>query len=115
MEKLIAIWAPSQDISLDQPRSIRWADGSKATLDAYIEHSVGTRILREDHPDRIELHMYPDVVGDVTYDVFAGSWVVKDAGLGGFSLEVADPQAKDEELIGALSALPVVYRAQIRR
>jgi hypothetical protein len=115
MKKLTAVWEHSQDISMERPRSIHWGDGSPATLDAYIEHSIDTRVLREDHPDRIELHIYPDVVGDVTYDVFSGSWVVKDAGLGGWSLDITDPGAKDDQLIAALSALPVVYRAHIRR
>ncbi len=63
--KLIAVWDHSQDFSTEHPRCVRWEDGSQATLDAYIEHSIGTRILREDHPDQIELHMFPDVVADV--------------------------------------------------
>jgi hypothetical protein len=113
--KLVAVWTPSQDTRNEQPRSIRWKDGSPASLDAYIEHSVGTRILREDRPDRIELHMFPDIVADVAYDEFAASWVVKDAGFGGCSLDIADRAADDYEPIAALSTSRVVYRAAIRR
>jgi hypothetical protein len=87
MKKLIAIWGPSQDISVEQPRSIRWEDGMQATLNDYMEYYNGTRVLCEDHPHQIKLIMFPDVIGDVVYDVFAGSWVVKDAGFGGWSLD----------------------------
>jgi hypothetical protein len=113
--KLIAEWHHSQDISTEQPCSIRWGNGRRATLDTYIEHSLDTRVLRENAGEQVELHMFPDVVADVTYDEFAGSWVVKDGGFGGWSLEIADRAAKDHELIAALSTFPVVYRATILR
>jgi hypothetical protein len=113
--KLIAEWTTSQDTSVEHPRSVRWEDGRTATLDDYIKHSVDTHVFCEDYPDRIELHMFPDIVADVTYDKFAGSWVVKDAGFGGWSLDIADPEAKYDELIAAVATFPVVYRARIRR
>lgn len=113
--KLIAVWDSSQDISIEQPRSVRWADGRRATLETYIEHSLDTHVLREDNAERVELHMFPDVVADVAYDEFAGSWVVNDGGFGGWSLDIADRTAKDHELIAALSTFPVVYRAAVRR
>jgi hypothetical protein len=113
--ELIALWDRSQDISTEQPRSVRWADGRRATLDTYIEHFLDTRVLREDDTERVELHMFPDIVADVVYDEFVNSWVVKDSGFGGWSLDIADRAAKDHELIAALSAFPVVYRATVRR
>lgn len=112
---LIAEWTPSEDCSMELPRSVWWNDGRPASIDDYIEHSIDTHILRADKSGRIEMHIFPDVVADVVYDRFAGSWVVKDCGFGGWSLGIADPAAKDDQLIASLYTLPVVYRVRIHR
>lgn len=113
--KLIATWLPDQDTCDDDPHSVRWEDGSVATVADYIEHSVGTNMWFDNSDGSQELHMLPEVVADVTYDRLAGHWSLSGPGVCPNTLNLSDPHAKDDEIIAELFTFPIVYRARIRR
>jgi hypothetical protein len=113
--KLIATWLRDQDISEEDPHSIRWEDGSVATLADYVRHSTDTHMWLGDCNDAQEMHMLPEVVAEVTYDRLAGHWCIGGPGVCPNTLDLSDPNAKDEEIIAELYTFPIVYRARICR
>jgi len=109
--RLIARWTKDQDTSMEEPYSVRWDDGTAATLNDYRKHQLDTRTLRFDAQDCAELHMYPDIVVDVTFDQNVGDWVVCGPGIVTVGLELNDPDATDEQIVAELHTFPFIYRA----
>lgn len=112
---LIASWTKDQDLSVEEPTSVRWEDGSPATLDDYRQHMMDTHKFICESVGRVELHMFPSIVAEVSFDVFAKAWRVSGRGVIPATLDITDPQAKDDEIIAELYTLPIVYRATIKR
>jgi hypothetical protein len=59
--------------------------------------------------------MFPSIVADVSYDASLKTWRVAGRGVIPATLDLTDPQAKDDEIISELYMSPMVYRAGIRR
>lgn len=112
---LIACWTQDQDPSVEHPKSVRWADGRKATLDDYQRHMLDTHKLIYDGTGLMELHMFPNIVAEVSYDLQAKAWMVSGRGVIPQMLDITDPQAEDDQIIAELYSFPVVYRAIIKR
>lgn len=113
--KLIATWLPDQDISEEDPHSVRWEDGSIATLADYAEHSIDTHMWLGGGDDPQEMHMLPQVVADVIYDRITGHWRLNGPGVCPNILTLSDPHAKDDEIVAEIYTFPIVYRARICR
>lgn len=92
-----------------------WEDGSPATMADYREHLLDTHSLHEGGDGGMENHMYPEIVAEVVYDPFAGDWVVRGPDAITAALELHDPNATDDQIIGELFTFPTVYRAKIVR
>jgi hypothetical protein len=113
--KLIASWTKDQDASMDEPSLVKWGDGTAATLDDFRKHELDTHTFRFDGSNHLELHIFPDIVAEVTFDRAAKDWVVRGPGVVTVGLELNDPNAKDDEIIAELYTFPIVYRANIVR
>ncbi len=113
--RLIASWTPDQEPGTEMPTELQWEDGTPASLDDYRAHFLDTHSLHEGKDGGMEWHMYPDILGEIVYDVFAKDWVVRSPGLPTVALEVHDPDATDDRLTTELFSLPIVYRATIVR
>jgi hypothetical protein len=111
---LIATWTHDQNITTDPPTTVRWSDGRSASVTDYTTHSLDTHVF-VDGPAGIELRMFPDITAEVHYDQAVGSWILTGDGVETTSLELDDPQAKDEQIIAETFTLPMVYRTSIRR
>jgi hypothetical protein len=112
---LIAEWGAAQDDMHDLPESVRWEDGSAATLEDYFAHRSDTQRWVEDPSGGMRLHLYPDVIADVRYDGFGRVWGLSGDAVEPEALYVRDPDASDYEITMALSALPMTYRHVIHR
>lgn len=113
-EVLIARWNIDQDAMVDPPSEVRWSNGAPATYQDYLVHVDDTHAWVP-NATGIELHMFPSLVGDVTYDSASKTWVIRGVSSGSLALDVTDPDASDDQIIAALYMRPVVYRAQIHR
>jgi hypothetical protein len=113
--RLIAKWSPEQEPAYEEPSKVVWEDGSSATVADYRAHLLDSHSLHASDDGGMECHMYPDIVGEVIYDMFAKSWVVRSPGLTTAALELHDPDATDDEITTELFSLPIVYRANIVR
>jgi hypothetical protein len=113
--RLTARWTKDQDSSIEEPCSVRWSNGTAATLDDYRKHQLDTHTLRFDGPDYVELHMYPEIVAKVTFSRAVKDWVVSGPGIPTFGLELNNADAEDEQIIAELYTFPIVYRANIIR
>src|SRR6266481_581006 len=100
--KLIASWTMNQDASMDEPSSVKWGDGTAATLDDFRAHQLDTHTFRFDGSNHLERHMFPEIVAEVTFDRDAKDWVVRGPGVTTVGLELNDPNAKDDEIMAAL-------------
>jgi hypothetical protein len=63
----------------------------------------------------VELHMFPSIVAEVSFDAAAKAWRVSGQGVIPAKLDITDPQAKDDEIQSELYTFPIVYRAVIKR
>jgi hypothetical protein len=112
---LIANWTVDQDPCTDAPAKVHWEDGSHATLNDYITHSLGTHALMLGEDGSMQCHMYPQVIVDVHFDRSGQTWAVSGEGIEPFALQLTDQNATDAEIIGELYLFPVVYKARIHR
>jgi hypothetical protein len=112
---LIAKWATNQDLSIEAPHSVRWEDGTRATHEDYLRHMLDTHTLVSECEDGMEVRMFPAIVADVRYDHFAQTWAVGGDGVVPSALDLADPDAPDDQIMAALYTLPMVYRSNICR
>jgi hypothetical protein len=113
--ELIAKWAKHQDSSMEEPYSVRWANGTPATVEDFKRHQVDTHCLRFDELGQVEQHFFPEIIAEATFDRDAKDWVVKGQGFATFGLELNDPEAKDEQIVAELYTFPTVYRTNIVR
>jgi hypothetical protein len=100
---------------MDQPSSVKWGDGTVATLDDFSAHQLDTHTFRFDGSNSLERHMFPEIVAEVTFDRAVKDWVVRGPGVTTVGLELNDPNARDEEIMAELYTFPIVYRANIVR
>jgi hypothetical protein len=112
---LIASWAREQDQSVEDPQHVRWHDGGPATLNDYHQHKLDTHKIINDGNGTVELHMFTNIVADVSYDASIKAWTVTGRGVIPATLDITDPQAKDAEIQAELYTFPIVYRAVIKR
>jgi hypothetical protein len=113
--RLIATWTKDQDVGTELPSSLKWEDGTVATLDDYEKHQLDTHSLHAHDDGGMECHMFGDIVAEVTFDRYAQDWVVTGPDIASVGLELHDPNAKDEQIIAELYTFPLVYRADIIR
>ena len=113
--KLIATWLKTQEPDLEDPHSVVWEDGSKATLADYWEHSKDTRFCIVPDGGGWEWHFLPDIVADAFWCRDEGTWRVRGDGVVPSSLYLTNPNASDGDLEFALSAMPVWHRTNIVR
>lgn len=113
--RLTATWKPDQDAAMDMPDSLKWEDGTPATVDDFARHQLDTHTLRPGRHGQIEQHFFPDLVAEVVYDRFANDWVVKGPGVITAALELHNPDATDDQITAQLFTFPMVYRAKIVR
>lgn len=112
---LIATWTPDQDMSIEPPNAVRWSDGTRATHNDYLRHMSDTHTFVGDGESDVERHIFPGIVADVRYDPYSQTWTVRGADVTPTALALTDPKASDDQIVAALYALPVVYRANIIR
>jgi hypothetical protein len=104
------IWEPG-----DEPFDVSWEDGRAATLGDFHTHELDTRFCREDGEGQMSQYMYPDIVAEVHFDHDANDWIVRGHDVVTTSLDIADSNASDSDLIAALCTLETVYRSKIIR
>jgi hypothetical protein len=112
--KLIAVFAEESCEEID-PKSVRWEDGTAATLDDYHKHLVDTHIFWQNDAGELEVHMCPEIPAEVAFESNVGDWVVRGPGVTTAALELRNPDATDSEINIALAGPPLVYRARINR
>jgi hypothetical protein len=112
--KLIAVWSRDQDISVEDPHTVVWQNGSSATTAYYREHKLDTHefILT---PLGAEMHISPGIIAIVSYDDVDEEWLLSGRGVLPIGLGLTDPDATDHDITAALYTLTIVYRAHIRR
>lgn len=115
MRILTARWATDGNSTLEPPSLIWWADGTPATQDEYRQHLVDTHKWVITPLMGIERRVYPEIVGDVRYDAYCGSWTISGNGVTPASLELADPHSTDDDIMAELYTFPTVYRVRIHR
>lgn len=111
---LIARWKREQDIMIDPPHEVIWANGNPAQLKDYLDHMTDTHAWIPGS-EGVELYMLPHIVADVRYDPIAGRWMMDGVGLTCVPLDIADADAPDDEIVAELYTRLVVYKARIHR
>jgi len=112
---LIAVWEKNKDEYYEAPDFVRWANGSKATLEDYRKHIGDTHFWVEKGIYGREMHVWPDVIAIVTYDPYGGVWVAKGDGVETTGIAITDPMASDDRIIAALNVGRMTYRVRIIR
>ena len=115
MMDLIATWTRDQDMSVELPNAVRWADGTPATHNDYLEHVLDTHTFVGDCVNGMERRIFPGIVADVRYDSYAQTWTVSGVDVTRSALDLIDADAPDDQIVAALYALPIVYRPNIIR
>jgi len=93
-----------------QNKPPKWAKPSCQT-----QHELDTHFWTVNERDQLEKHMFPGIVGRVTFDRDVQDWVVRGEGVVTAGLDLRDPDVSDSEIIGALYLLPVYYRSDVIR
>lgn len=114
MRVLIAKWNLKQDPSIDMPIRVFWADGRPATHQDFLTHRLDTHEIVITSKG-IEMRIYPNLIADVRFDYYAGTWFVVPPDEQPVSLDLPNIRATDEEITAALYQLPRVYRSVIHR
>jgi hypothetical protein len=112
--KLIAKWLNGLEPACDDPHSVNWEDGSAATMQEFYAHFSDTSIGVQTDAG-LEWHMFPEIVAEIYWCPWGRAWGVRGDGVAPASLYVTDPDASDGELLSAVSAMPIWYRANIVR
>ncbi len=115
LKRLIAIWFGRTNDDSGDPDILVWGDGTVATVADFRRHELDTNFYRVSGYDWLEKHMFPCVVGKVTFDRDAQDWVVRGQSVVTFGLDLKDPESSDSEIIGALHFLPIYYRSEVVR
>jgi hypothetical protein len=115
MRVLVARWVTNEDTTLEPPTVLQWEDGTPATQYDYRKHMTDTHRWTIKFPNCIEQQIYPDIVADVHYDVFAGTWAISGQAVTPASLELENRAATDDQILAELYTFPIIYRARIHR
>lgn len=113
--KLTATWLMEQDPNYDMPNSICWDDGRLGTYEEFREHYSDTSFSTDTPNGSHQMHIFPDIVGEVYYCEFGRVWGLRGEGVNATSLGLTDPVASDNQIYCALLSLPIQYRATITR
>jgi hypothetical protein len=113
--RLIATWTKVQDVGMELPSSLKWDNGTPATLDDYERHQLGTHSLHGSDDGGMECHMFPDIVADVTFEANVHDWVMSGQDVNPAALGLNDPAATDEAILAEILTFPTVYRHRITR
>lgn len=112
---LIASWTMSQDPTVDLPATVKWEDGSPATIQDYVGHLDDTHRWVVDAPGGPVRISWPSLVATARFDPISGVWAVSGHGVTPAALDLTDPDAPDDQIIADLYTFPTVYRARIHR
>ena len=115
MMALIARWLRQEDTTLKTPHMVFWEDGTLATHDDYQKHLDDTHTWISNSPSGVELRIFPDIVADVRYDIWAGVWALSGESVRPAALSITDPNATCDQIVAELYTFPIVYRARIHR
>jgi hypothetical protein len=115
MTALIARWATHEGATLEPPHLVHWEDGTPATHEDYRKHIDDTHTWTVKSPSIIERRSFPDIVANVRYDAFAGTWAISGQGVRPAALTLQSPNATDDQILDELYTFPIVYRARIHR
>jgi hypothetical protein len=74
--RLIATWKKDQDAGTELPSSLKWDNGTHASLDDYEKHQLDTHRLHVGDDGGMERHMFPEIVANVTFDADVQDWVM---------------------------------------
>ena len=113
--KLIAVWKPGRSPVLHDPCSVRWEDGSDATLDDLNRNIECTRYFHFKRNGVTVLHIIPDIVADLHWDPWGGHWSLTGTGIEPVGLWISDPAATDSQLKSALMYLPITFKVIVHR
>jgi hypothetical protein len=97
------------------PTSLKWDDGTPATLDDYKRHQLDTHSFHPNEDGGMECHMFGGIVADVTFDANVQDWVMGGRDVDPAALGLHNPDATDEEILAELFTFPTVYRHRIIR
>ncbi|HUN85972.1 MAG TPA: hypothetical protein VMU48_16455 [Terracidiphilus sp.] len=111
---LIARWRYGQT-PYGIPDRVFWDDGSPATLEEYWAHELDTQECIRGAKGGVEVHIYPEIIADLSFDPVIGSWVLGGPGVSPAVLDEPDPEISDEMLLAALCRLPTFYRTRVHR
>lgn len=114
-KRLIATWTNREDNDIGNPEIVVWEDGSPATAADFRRNEYDTHFWAVNDEDHIEKHMFPNIVGEVTFDRDVRDWVVRGEGVVTAALDLKDPSVSEGEIIGALYLLPIYYRSIVIR
>jgi hypothetical protein len=112
---LVASWSIEQDMSTEDPESVQWLDGRPSTAAVYRQHMLDTHTVLFDQSGRLEMHIFPSIVAAVRFDKDKGRWCASGRGVIPKTLDIADPNATDENIQAELYTYPIVYKATIIR
>jgi hypothetical protein len=114
-KRLIAKWTNMDDNDIGTPEFVVWEDGSPATGIDFRKHELDTHFWAVSDQGHLEKHMFPEIVGKVTFDQDAKDWIVRGEGVVTAALDLKDSCVSDGEIIGALYLLPIYFRSKINR
>jgi hypothetical protein len=115
LKRLIAIWFERENDDSGDPDIVVWGDGTVATVVDFRLHELDTHFYRASGYGWLEKHMFPDIVGEVSFERDLQDWVVRGEAVITFGLDLKDPEASESEIIGALYFLPIYYRSNVVR
>ncbi len=113
--KLIAKWKPELDPAYDEPSSVVWEDGTRATPNHYRTHELDTHCLHVSDEGGVERHMYQDIVAEITYEPNVQDWVMRGQDVNTAALELHDPNATDVQILAEVFSFPTIYRHRVIR
>lgn len=113
--RLIARWKPELEPAYDEPSSVVWEDGTRATVNDYRTHQLDTHRLHASDDGGMECHIFPEIVADVTFDANIQDWVLSGQDVNSAALRLHDPAATDGQILAEVFTFPTVYRHRIIR
>ena len=117
MKFLIARWDNwnPEAAGAGPPDSVRWSDGTSATIADYHHHIDDTHRVVLASSKCCEKHYSPDITVDVRFDPKGGHWSVSGKGVEPIALCLNDPFACDDKIAEEMYGLPTVYQYRIHR
>jgi hypothetical protein len=97
------------------PSSLKWDNGTPASLDDYMKHQLDTHSLHVGDDGGMECHMFPEIVANVTFDADVQDWVMSGRDVNPAALGLNDLAASDREILAEIFTFPTVYRHMIIR